>query len=99
MISSPHNYNGYTNYETWLVAATIDNTESVYNRFQAITKTIKEKYPDETTQVMYLADALKVFMASVKPDSPNLFWQPLMNAVLEDHINFREIATLMVDEY
>lgn len=85
-------YNGYTNFETWSVKATIDNTQSLYNFFRDWVKEVKTKTTDKNKRISATIDVLKQVMENMKPNTNNPIWGPLINAVIEDHINFREIA-------
>lgn len=92
-------HNGYTNYMTWSVASTIDNTQSLYNFFKDWQKEIREKTSDEAERVSATMDILKKVVENMQPSKANPLWGPLLNAVVEDEINFREIAEIMVNEY
>lgn len=96
-MEKPHN--GYTNFETWTVASVIDNTESMYNRFGHVVRMLRNNYRDETERVNRLADEIKAFVGNMMPNKYNFIWSPIMNDILENKINFREIATLMFDDY
>lgn len=96
-MEKPHN--GYSNFETWTVASVIDNTESMYNRFRHVVRMLRNNYQDETERVNRLADEIKAFIGNMMPNKYNFIWSPIMNDILENKINFREIATLMFDNY
>lgn len=89
-------HNGYTNYQTWVVAATIDNTESLYNCFKNAVKEVKEKNPEES-RVSALSGILKNTVLSMKPHTNNRIWEPLLANAIES-INYPEIARLMLEE-
>lgn len=89
-------HNGYTNYQTWVVAATIDNTESLYNCFKSAVKEVKEIYPEES-RVSTLSGILKNTVLSMKPYTNNRIWEPLLANAMES-INYPEIARLMLEE-
>ena len=92
-------HNGYTNYETWSVINTIANTESLNNFFKDWVKEIKNNTTDEVEVRSKTVDLLKKVVDSMKPTSRNPIWEPLLNAVIADHINFLEIANTMLEEW
>lgn len=92
-------HNGYTNYETWTIMNAIGNTSSLNNFFSALVKECKEKTstPEEyKSQVMHIT---KNVLESMKPNTNNPFWEPLINGILADHINFSEIADHLMEDY
>lgn len=91
-------HNGYTNYMTWSVIATIDNTESLYNFFQDWKKEINAQTDDKNERIAATADMIKKVIESMSPSKENPIWGPLLNAVVENEINYREIAESMVNE-
>lgn len=95
---SREGHNGWTNYMTWSVAATIDNTESLYSFFEDWKKELAERTDDRSEKIIATVDMLKKVMESMAPSRSNPIWGPLLNAVMEDEINFQEIAENMVDE-
>lgn len=92
-------YNGLTNYETWVICATIDNTESLYNYFKRVVEESKKNAKDEYEFKGNIMDITKNTLESMKPNTTNLFWGPLMNSILEDHINFSEIADHLIEDF
>lgn len=92
-------HNGYTNYETWSVINTIANTESLNNFFRDWVKEIKNNAADEVERRSRTVDLLKKVVDSMKPTTRNPIWEPLLNAVTADHINFLEIANTMLEEW
>lgn len=91
-------HNGYTNYETWSVISTIHNTESLYNFFNDARKEVKEKFPDEGSQLINMASILRNVLEGMMPNTSNPIWGPLVNAVLADRINLREIAIALLED-
>ena len=89
-------YNGWYNYETWLLKLWIDNEEG------------SSRYWDETAQEVYneaggdktftreeratltLSDRLKDEFAEAQPELPG-FWADLLNAAMSE-VNWYEIA-------
>ena len=97
MTHNPHN--GYTNYETWLIAATIDNTESLYNFFQDWVKEIRNTTEDPIERKSKTMDLVRKVIENMKPKTNNPIWEPLINSVITDQINFLEIANTLLEEY
>lgn len=89
-------YNGYTNFETWAVAAAIDNTESLYNFCQDMVKETSV-ITDKDSRKAQIMNILKNMCLSMMPDTSNPIWGPIMHGCLQDHINFSEIADGLLD--
>lgn len=87
-------YNGWTNYETWLVKLWMDNDEGSYRTFQDMAdeylKTDGEDSPSG------LADAIKEAHNDSLPELTG-FACDLMNAALSQ-VNWFEIATALFDQ-
>lgn len=75
-------YNGWTNYETWLVKLWMDNDQGSYNYFQEMAR--------ENDNARDLADAIKEAHEAMLPDLEG-FPADLMNAAMSE-VNWREIA-------
>ena len=87
-------YNGWTNYETWLVKLWMDNEEGTYRMFQDMAdeylKTDGEDSP------LGLADAIKEAHQESLPELTG-FAGDLMNAALSE-VNWFEIAESLFEE-
>lgn len=99
-------YNGWTNYETWLVKLWLDNEESTYKFVRALTEI--HKTPNE------LADALKEYVEENIPSLSTLstveaatkahpvpdsgMYSDLLNAALSE-VNWFEIAEAYVADF
>jgi bifunctional pyridoxal-dependent enzyme with beta-cystathionase and maltose regulon repressor activities len=88
-------YNGWNNYETWLVALWIDNEEWSYNYARELAQDVKRENPnvdDIITHTGILADVLKDWIEETNPlkDNANLFTD-LLNAALSE-VDWMEIA-------
>ena len=86
-------YNGWKNYETWVVALWIDNDQSTYNYSRELAQEYRmpdgAKYP--------LADALKSWVVNdLIPDVSGLAGD-LLGAAL-DEVNWFEIAENYLSE-
>ena len=92
-------HNGYTNYETWTIMNAIGNTSSLYNFFENLVKECREKTSSPENckaQVMHIT---KNVLDSMKPNTNNPYWEPLINGLQEDHINFSEIADHLMEDF
>lgn len=85
-------YNGWTNYETWLVALHIDNDEGLQ---EEIKRLIQEKYEYEFER----AEAIKNFFEEllIPEDSKELLKNDLLNATLRE-VNWKEIIESFEEE-
>lgn len=92
---SDESYNGYTNYETWLLCLNIDNDEGLYDEI----RNIALSYPKKTS-------AYEVGMA-IKEELESLFWDQ-DNHIYKicdswtqrdwDEIDWAEVATTRTEE-
>lgn len=92
-------YNGYTNYETWVVALWLDNEEgsSDYWREQA-EELVKSESGDKDEATRRLADTLQEQHEEANPcANSNSVFADLMNAALSE-VDWHEIAEHYVDE-
>lgn len=94
-------YNGWTNYETWLVKLWIDNEEAscVYWRGEAQGAFESASSDQHFTQVeravLDLAKQLQAEHEELLPDAPG-FITDLLNAAMSE-VNWHEIAASLVD--
>jgi hypothetical protein len=101
-------YNGWTNYTTWLTALHLSNDQShdtdMVNLAKSTTDTTYNPGPWEYTRerVNVLADAIKEYVEELFDldplDSMPIFGRDLMNAALGS-VNFHEIAQHYADDY
>lgn len=86
------NYNGWTNYETWLTALWIDNDYGTYSYRCDLVKKIKEECLDEKNRQHKLAASLKDWIEEQNPliENANLF-SDLLNSALSE-IDWNDIA-------
>ena len=93
-------HNGYANYPTWLLAAEIDNKESLYNNFRSfIKKSMESEEPPSYSGVKsVLMHMLQEYAEKVEPRKNNSFWDSIINDVAKEQICYREIAEIMLKE-
>ena len=100
---SDNTYNGWTNYETWVVKLWMDNEQSSqeYWAEEAATYAGRTDPSDDLEtrkdEVVYeLAKILQSTHEESKPETTGVFADLLSSAI--DSVNWREIAHSMVDE-
>lgn len=89
-------YNGWKNYETWLVKLWLDNEEGTYNLQkdwleQAKAEPKHEYWTPEETVKFTLADLIKEFIEEEAPDLGASMYSDLINAALSE-VDWQEIA-------
>ena len=102
-------YNGWSNYETWLVKLWIDNDQGLYNTVQELAQEIKGEAPTSYWVIHWhrtkleaaenmLADQLKEMIEEDNPleDGAGLYTD-LMRSALSD-VNWHEIAENILSE-
>lgn len=87
-------YNGWTNYETWVVKLWMDNDEGSYNYWQEIAQEYFER--DAETASQDLAGLLKEHHEEALPEV-NGFAADLLNAAMSE-VNWDEIADSLIDD-
>ena len=93
-------YNGWTNYETWVVALWMDNERGSQEYWQSIAAelsdpTSPEYIKDENTQKCRVADRLKDEHEEALPELTG-FAADLLNAAMSE-VDWYEIASNLVD--
>ena len=95
-IMTKKEYNGWFNYETWLVKLWIDNDQGSQSYWQ---EQAEEFYKVDADDCSGLADALKEhheeYLSSIMPDSG--FAADLMSAAMSE-VNWREIAESLIND-
>jgi len=96
-------YNGWTNYETWVVNLWMDNEEGSYRYWREVTEEEYEGAVDGKTLTKAerakqdLAIRLKAEHEESAPELTGVF-ADLLNAAMSE-VNWYEIAEHMIDEY
>lgn len=99
-------YNGWTNYETWVVNLWMDNEEGTYDYWREIAQEIYEHDAEEPAvgglgltkmddAVYLLADRLKDYHEENRPELPGVYGD-LIGAALSE-TNWREIAEHLLE--
>jgi len=95
-------YQGWKNYETWLVALWLDNDEYSYNYWRERTQEIWEgatadkPFSRRDRAMLELSDTLKDEVEDAAPELEGIFLD-LLNAALSE-VDWREIADHWLDE-
>jgi hypothetical protein len=95
-MATRNEYNGWFNYETWLVKLWMDNDEGAYRMWQGIAKEVNDEYPKRDNAVGQLSKRLQAEHEEAAPETTGL-WADLMNAALAE-VNWFEIAEHLIDE-
>lgn len=95
MSTNNNTYNGWTNYETWLVKLWLDNDEYLCNELQP--ELARQSHGD----VNDLAEALREYVTDPEngliPDIPNGLASDLLNAALSE-VDWREMSeSILID--
>jgi len=89
-------YNGWFNYETWLVKLWIDNEEGSCRYWDSTAQEVYEEaeadspFTRDEQAVLTLADRLKDEFEEMQPEVTG-FWADLLNAAMSE-VNWHEIA-------
>src|SRR4051794_4558851 len=86
-------YNGWTNYETWVVKLWLDNEESSYRYWTGEAR----RWHGEDEAAQGLAAQLKDELSEASPVNEPTVYGDLMNAALEE-VNWLEIAESYLEE-
>jgi hypothetical protein len=102
MMATHKEYNGWYNYETWLVNLWMENDEGSYSywreRAQEVYKhaVADSTFTREERAVLVLAEQIKSEHDEAQPETTGL-WADMMNAALSE-VNWHEIAEHLIDE-
>lgn len=91
-------YNGYANYQTWLVKLHIDNTENLYFFFRDAVKEINKNYYEPYSRIDALEQILKNWLEGIKPKTNNPVWTDLLTSAYT-LIDCREIAECLLEDH
>ncbi len=91
-------YNGYTNYETWLVSLWIDNDQGLQELWALrAAELLKQHDNDQDAATADLADEIKADYEGGIPEELDGFWVDLVNAALSE-VDWRDVAEGRVSE-
>ena len=88
-------YNGWTNYETWVVKLWMDNDQGTYDYFREIVTLLPDVRPG-VAKLTALVDWLKEHHEEQVPDLEG-FAADLLNAAMSE-VNWHEIAASLIDD-
>lgn len=95
-------YNGWYNYETWLVGLWIDNEEGSYNYWREMAQEVYDDaradrtFTKEERAALDLSESLKQHFELEQPEVTG-FWADMLNAAMSE-VNWHEIAEHYIDE-
>jgi len=89
-------YNGWTNYETWLVGLWLDNEQALYEEIRDMSgrafRHVDEDNEEEKTSTLHnLSDEIKDYVENMIPENLPGFVSDLVNSALSE-VNWKEIA-------
>lgn len=85
-------YNGYTNYETWLVMLWIDNEQSSHEYWLDMAKSI-----DDSVQLARaMQDHFEECRENVLNEHVSLFFSDMLNAAFS-HVNWMELSEYIIE--
>jgi hypothetical protein len=90
-------YNGWTNYETWVVKLWIDNEEGSYHYWQEEVETVCRRNVHRDTATNTLRGLLEDYHRENMPEVTGTY-ADLLGASLSE-VNWYEIAEHLVDDY
>ena len=89
-------YNGWTNYETWVVNLWMDNEQASADRWLRRARETVKQEPTEDAQVYALQRAIKESHFGRRPSDINVY-AALCRAAL-DEVNWQEIARSWIEK-
>ncbi len=89
-------YNGWTNYETWVVSLWMGNDCYSQEYFESVANEIAKRCDDKEELVTRLAEAIEEHHQEALPKVDG-FAADLLNASMSE-VDWREIAAHMVDD-
>ena len=95
-------YNGWTNYETWVVNLWMDNEEGTYDYWREVAQEIHNDLEEPTNgltkmdeAIYLLSDRLKDYHEENRPELPGVYGD-LIGAALSE-VNWEEIAKHLLE--
>lgn len=93
-----HEYNGWTNYETWAWKLWMDNDQGTQEYWHEITGQIIQQSPTKDAAIYSLMNTLKEDCDENSPLVDASPYSDLLSAAISE-INFYEIAENMISDY
>ena len=91
-------YNGWKNYETWLVNTWLTNEESSYNHWVGMAQQLLEIWADDEPQATSdMADAIEEHLDTMHESKPCGLERDMLKAAC-DSVECRDIAQHFIDE-
>jgi hypothetical protein len=93
-------YNGWTNYETWVINLWMGNEVGSYAYWQEVTADVMREHDEEDEKqdaISDLADRLKSEHEEGMPEVQGI-WSDLLTAALGE-VNWREIAEHLIEDF
>lgn len=91
-------HNGYSNYETWTVASVIANTSNLYIFFKNLATDLINNSENRFNVKKTLIQHIKVKVIDLAPKGNNPIWDPIINNIHTEVINYSEIADSILEE-
>jgi hypothetical protein len=95
-------YNGWTNYETWVVNLWMDNEQGTYDYWREVAREVSSDLEEPTNSmtkmdeaIYLLADRLKDHHEENRPELPGVYGD-LIGAALSE-VNWQEIAEHLLE--
>jgi uncharacterized protein (DUF2384 family) len=82
-------YNGWKNYETWVVKLWLDNDEGTYKEMNKIAK--------KAIDVYKLSEEIKDYLEEIQPELGASVWTDLLHSAFSE-VDFDEIAQAYMDD-
>lgn len=92
------NYNGYTNYETWVVALHINNDSYTQDYFKdAVMTALSDNEGDKEESINCIINTIETWLEDNSPEVEGVY-ADLLNAAISE-VDEYDIATTMVGEH
>ena len=85
-------HNGYTNYPTWAVASVIDNNKELYDFYYGLKEELINSENAQAIIMNALQFDIELQMLKLFTGNENAIFQPILNDVVKEQINYHEIA-------
>lgn len=93
----PEKYNGWRNYETWLVSLWLDN-DFYFQTRHLVDYAIKEHTGSKLKANCELAGSIEEMLGDAMPELGNTLWSDMLNAAMAE-VDFYEIACNLTSDF